>query len=73
MLPAREVIASATAVAARLCRMEGEIGALRAGAFADLVVVDGDPLENLDLLAQGGAHLSAIMRGGRFHKNALSA
>jgi imidazolonepropionase-like amidohydrolase len=73
VLPAREVIASATAVAARLCRMEGEIGALRAGAFADLVVVDGDPLENLDLLGQGGAHLSAIMRGGRFHKNALSA
>ena len=73
VLPAREVIASATTVAAKLCRMEGEIGALRAGALADLVVVDGDPLENLDLFGHQGAHLSAIMKGGRFHKNALAA
>ena len=72
VLPAREVIASATTVAAKLCRMEGEIGALRAGAFADLLVVDGDPLENLDLLQHQGAHLSAIVKGGRFHKNALA-
>ena len=73
VLPAREVIASATTVAAKLCRMEGEIGALRPGAFADLLVVDGDPLDSLDLLGHQGAHLSAIMKGGRFHKNALQA
>jgi imidazolonepropionase-like amidohydrolase len=73
VLPAREVVASATTVAAKLCRMEGEVGVLRAGAFADLVVVDGDPLENLDLLGHGGRHLSAIMKGGRFHKNAPAA
>jgi imidazolonepropionase-like amidohydrolase len=72
VLPAREVIASATTVAAKLCRMEGEIGVLRPGAFADLVVVDGDPLEDLDLLAHQGARLPAIMKGGRFHKNALA-
>ena len=73
MLPAREILASATTVAARLCRMEGEICVLRAGAFADLIVVDGDPLANLDLLGHQGRHLSAIMKGGRFHKNALAA
>jgi imidazolonepropionase-like amidohydrolase len=73
VLPAREVIASATTVAAKLCRMEGEIGTLRPGAFADLVVVDGDPLEDLDLLGHQGARLPAIVKGGRFHKNALAA
>jgi len=73
VLPAREILASATTVAARLCRMEGEIGVLRAGAFADLIVVDGDPLANLGLLGHQGRHLSAIMKGGRFHKNALAA
>ena len=68
VLPAREVIASATHVAARLCRMEGEIGAVAPGAYADLVVVDGDPLADLSLLTRQGAHLPVIMKGGIFAK-----
>jgi imidazolonepropionase-like amidohydrolase len=41
------------------------------GAFADLLVVDGNPLESLELFQDQGAHLSAIMKGGRFHKHRL--
>jgi hypothetical protein len=37
----------------------------------DLIVVDGNPLKKLELLQEQGKHLSAIMKGGRFHKNAL--
>ena len=68
VLPARDVIASATHVAARLCRMEGEIGAVTPGAFADLVVVEGNPLADLSLLTRQGAHLPIIMKGGIFAK-----
>ncbi|WP_371680834.1 amidohydrolase family protein [Streptomyces sp. NBC_01276] len=41
--PAADVIRSATSTAARLLRMEGEIGTLAPGAHADLLVVDGAP------------------------------
>lgn len=71
-LPAREVIASATSVAARLLRMEGRIGVIAPGAHADLVVVDGDPLADLSLLTGQGRHMPAIMVGGRFVKNTLA-
>jgi imidazolonepropionase-like amidohydrolase len=71
-LPAMEVIRSATVHAARLLRMEGRIGCIAEDAFADLIVVDGDPLADLALLTHQGAHLPLIMQGGRVVKNALS-
>ena len=73
VLPAHEVIASATTVAARLCRMEGQIGTVAAGAYADLVVVDGDPLKDLSLLTHQGAHMPLIMKAGVIVKNHLAS
>ena len=67
-----EIIRSATTIGAQVVRMEGKIGCLKAGAFADLIVVDGNPLKNLKLFQEEGKHLSAIMKGGRFHKNRLN-
>jgi len=43
------------------------------GAFADLLVVDGNPLKDIAVLTEQGAHLPVIMKGGKFHKNALGA
>jgi imidazolonepropionase-like amidohydrolase len=71
VLPLPEVVASATSVAAKLCRMEGEIGALVPGAYADLLVVDGDPTREATLFQNDGRALRAIMRGGQFFKNEL--
>ncbi|MBI0434683.1 amidohydrolase family protein [Roseomonas sp. KE0001] len=70
VLPAAEIIASATTVAARLLRMEGEIGVIAPGAHADLLVVEGDPYRDPALL-QREAALRAILRGGRFVRNGL--
>ncbi len=72
VMPAHEVLRSATRIAAKLCRMEGEIGVLAPGSFADLLVVDGDPYKDLGVLQDQGRHIPAIMRGGQFFKNALS-
>jgi len=71
VLPAHEVLESATTLAARLCMMEGEIGVLAPGARADLLVVDGDPLADIAVL---GRHdrIAAIMRDGRFFKNEVN-
>ncbi len=73
VLGADEIIRSATVVAAEVVRMEGEIGVIRPGAYADLIVVDGNPLQDLGLFQDEGAHLSAIMKEGRFYKNRLAA
>jgi len=67
-----EVIQSATTIAARVLRQEGKLGVIAPGAFADLLVVDGNPLGDLGLFQDQGAHLAAIMKGGRFHKNRLN-
>lgn len=69
-LPAHEVIASATHVAAKLLRLEGKIGTIAPGAHADLIVVDGDPLKDLSLLTRQGRHMPLIMKGGAFMKRA---
>lgn len=66
-----EIIRSATVVGAELCRMKGEIGVIAPGALADLLVVDGDPSANIELLTGDGAHMSLIMRGGRIFKDRL--
>jgi imidazolonepropionase-like amidohydrolase len=71
MLPAQTIIASTTGVAAKLLGMEGLIGTIAPGAFADMIVVDGDPLTNLSLLTQQGAHMALIMQAGRLIKNTL--
>lgn len=69
VLTPAEIIRSATVIGARLCRLEGEAGAIVAGASADLVVVDGDPLEDISLLRGDGAHIPVIMAHGTFAKN----
>ncbi|WNJ91079.1 metal-dependent hydrolase family protein [Bosea sp. 685] len=66
-----EIIRSATTIGAQLLRMEGKLGTLRAGAYADMILVDGDPLKNLGLFQEQGKHLAMIMKGGAFHKNTL--
>ncbi len=73
VLSPQTVIASATSVAARLFNWEHEIGVIAEGAFADLIVVEGDPLADLSLLTGQGEHLSLIMKGGRIVKNRLPA
>ena len=51
--------------------MEGQIGCVRPDAFADLVVVNGNPLDDLGLLASDGADLPVIMSNGCFVKREI--
>jgi imidazolonepropionase-like amidohydrolase len=71
VLPVADILVSATTIGARLCMLEGEIGTLAEGAYADLLVVEGDPYRDLGVLQREGAHLAAIMRDGVFFKNTL--
>jgi len=65
-----ESLVSATKTNASLFGMEDEIGTVEEGKLADLLVVDGNPLENIAVL-QKRSNLKLIMKGGRAYKSEL--
>ena len=67
----QEIIRSATLVNAEIVRQEGKLGELIPGAFADLLVVDGDPYRDLGVFRSDGGRLDAIMANGTFVRNRL--
>jgi len=50
---------------------EGPLGVIADGAYADLILVDGNPLEDLDVLADPQGKFDLIMKDGKIYKNAL--
>jgi len=71
VLPPAEVLRSATLVNAEILGREGELGVVAPDARADLLVVDGNPLEDLSLLTGQGKQLAAVVKGGRFYVDRL--
>src|SRR3984885_5474632 len=71
VLPAIDVLRSACAVNAELLGEAGKLGCIREGAMADILVVDGNPLEDISVLGSGGDRLSVIMKDGKFHKRVI--
>ncbi|KMW58273.1 Prolidase [Candidatus Rhodobacter oscarellae] len=69
VLPTQMVIAAATQIAAKLMRMEGKLGTLNPGAFADVLLVKANPLENISVLSGQGEGVSAIIKGGDIVKH----
>jgi imidazolonepropionase-like amidohydrolase len=49
----------------------GKLGAVEEGALADLLLVDGNPLENIGLIADPDKNFLVIMKDGRIYKNTL--
>ena len=71
MQNAVDVIRSATTVNAALLGRSSELGVIAPGAHADLLLVDGDPLADIKLLAGQGEHLDLISRAGEIIVNRL--
>jgi len=71
-VPPVELLQSATITAARLMRQEAHIGQLVPGAFADLLLVDGDPTQSLQMLAAPEQGLRLIVQGGRVVRDRLA-
>jgi len=62
-----EILRSATLVGAQVLGQEGQLGQITAGAHADMLVVDGNPLASLDCLLGQGEHIPVVMKGGKIH------
>ncbi len=65
-----QAIVAATRMGAACMGLGDETGALRPGRFADLLLVDGDPLSDVRMLADP-ARLRLIMKGGEIYKNTI--
>lgn len=50
---------------------QGKLGVVEVGALADLLLVDGDPLENIRILEDPRQNFRVIMKDGKIHKNTL--
>jgi len=63
------IIRSATIINAELLMQKGKLGVIAPGAYADLLVVDGDPLSDLCVLLDPANNLKLIMKDGIIYKN----
>jgi imidazolonepropionase-like amidohydrolase len=68
---APNVIRSATAINAELLMQKGKLGTISPGAYADILVVEGDPLTDLRVMLQPEKNLKLIMKDGTIFKNEL--
>jgi imidazolonepropionase-like amidohydrolase len=66
-----ETLVQATSANAEVVGMKGRIGVIAPGAFADILVIDGNPLEDIGVWTEDGGRIDAIMTAGRFHRNRL--
>jgi imidazolonepropionase-like amidohydrolase len=71
VLPAIDILRSACAINAEILGQEGRLGCIAEGSFADLLLVDGDPLADVTVLGGAGENLAVVMTAGRFHKRTL--
>ena len=55
-----EIIVAATKNAAHVCNLDSDLGTLEAGKIADILVVDGNPLEDLSVLQ----NISMVIHNG---------
>ena len=66
-----ELLRQATSINAEIMMQQGRLGCIAPEAHADLLVVDGDPLRDISLVAGDGKHLRVIVRGGEMVKDEL--
>jgi imidazolonepropionase-like amidohydrolase len=66
-----QMLQSATFIAAQLLREEGRLGELVAGAWADVLLVEGDPARGLSMLTRPDEGVRVIVQAGRVVKNLL--
>lgn len=67
-----DVLRSATSINAEILQMPDELGCIKAGAFADILVLEGNPFADLGLFRTPRKNIPVIMKGGAIVRNDLS-
>ena len=68
-----EALRAATVHAAHVLQQDGQLGVIAPGATADLLLVDGNPLQDISVLLGQGEHLKLIVQDGKVVKDAATA
>ncbi|MGG1947518.1 amidohydrolase family protein [Trinickia sp. NRRL B-1857] len=63
-----EALRSATTIAAEIVNMQGQLGVVAAGALADLLVLDGNPLDDIGVVGNDGKHVRYVLQRGKIVK-----
>jgi imidazolonepropionase-like amidohydrolase len=71
ILGAMGAIVSATKTNAELLNLDDRLGTIEVGKLADLIVLDGNPLKNVGLFADGRKTVRLVLKEGRVMKNLL--
>jgi imidazolonepropionase-like amidohydrolase len=66
-----EAIRQATAIGAEVVNMHGKLGVIAKHAYADLLVVDGDPLKDISVLTGQGERIAGVMKNGAWVRQTL--
>jgi len=74
-----DILKMATSTNARYFKLSGErhpykqgpLGVIKEGAYADILLVDGNPLDNVSILGDNGKNISLIMKDGKIYKNTI--
>lgn len=61
----RDILTAMYTVGARLCRMEGQVGIIAPGAFADLLLCTANPLDDIRVLSRPQTSITRVIKGGR--------
>lgn len=75
-----EILKQATSTNAELLKLSGELnpykkgtlGVIKEGAYADVLLVEGNPIENIKILEDYENNFKIIMKDGKIYKNTLS-
>jgi imidazolonepropionase-like amidohydrolase len=75
-----EILQQATSLNAELFNLsglrhpyrEGPLGVIKEGAYADLLLIDGNPLEDIEIMTDPAKNFRVIMKNGVIYKNTLA-
>jgi imidazolonepropionase-like amidohydrolase len=71
VLGAAAAIRSATVIGAEVLGLPDKLGCIAPGAWADMIVVDGNPLRDIACLTGQGEHIPLVMKGGKIEFDEL--
>jgi len=67
-----EVLRSATSVNAEILQMKGKIGTIKENAFADLIILNDNPLKKINVFSDPNKNVKFILKDGKIVKNLLN-